>query len=188
MGKSTIGSVVETCQVVWDELHSTFMPVPTKEQLLNIIREYYTRLNFSNCFGAIDGKHCRIKCPENSALTYYCYKKYFSIVLKGVADADYKFITVEVGGTGRQSDGETFAACTLYQLLEDSKFDVPDAQYLPNSLKKVPNVSIGYEAYSLKKYLMKHYPQNILTPDKSSFNYRLSRARRCVECAFNTLC
>jgi hypothetical protein len=67
-------------------------------------------------------------------------------VLKGVTDADYKFITVEVGRAGRQTDGGTFAASTLYQLLEDSKFNVPDAQYLPNSLKKVPDILIWNKA------------------------------------------
>jgi hypothetical protein len=71
-----------------------------------------------------------------------------------------------------QSNGGKFAASMLYQLLEDSKFNVPDAQYLPNSLIKVPNVLIGDEAYPLKTYLMRPYPQNNLTPDKSAFNYK----------------
>jgi hypothetical protein len=164
------------------------MPVPTKEKLQNIIREYYTRWNFPTCFGAIDGKHCRIKCPENSASSYYCCEKYFCIVLQGVSDADYKFIIFEVGGARRQSDGGTFAASTLYQRLEDNKFNVPDAQYLPNSLIKVPNVLIGDEAHPLKTYLMRPYPQTNLTPDKLGFNYRLSRTRKCVECTFGIFC
>jgi hypothetical protein len=188
MGKSTIAPIVlETCQAIWNELRSTLIPVPTKELLQNIIGEYYTRWNFPNCFGAIDGKHCRIKCPENSASNYYCYKKYFYTMLQGVADADYKFITVEVGGAGRQNDGGTFAAYILYQLSEYSEFDVPDAQQLQNSLIRVPDVSIGNKAYPLKTYLMRPYPQNNLTPDKSAFKYRLSRAIRCVECNFGIL-
>jgi hypothetical protein len=37
-------------------------------------------------------------------------------------------------------------------------------------------------------YLMRLYLQNNLTPEKSAFNYRLLRARRCVECTFGILC
>jgi hypothetical protein len=39
------------------------MPVPTKEQLQNVIKEYYTQ-NFPSSFGAIDGKHCRINAQK----------------------------------------------------------------------------------------------------------------------------
>jgi hypothetical protein len=53
-------------------------------------------------------------------------------VLQGVADAYYKCIAVKLKGAGRQSDGGIFVASTLYQLLEGNKFNVPDAQYLPN--------------------------------------------------------
>jgi hypothetical protein len=37
---------------------------------------------------------------------------------KGVADADKKFITIEVGARGKQSDEGTFSSLTLFQLLQ----------------------------------------------------------------------
>jgi urease accessory protein UreH len=37
-------------------------------------------------------------------------------LIQDVADADYKFITVEVSAAGRQSDGEIFATSTLYKI------------------------------------------------------------------------
>jgi len=36
------------------------------------------------------------------------------LVLQGVADADKKFLTVEVGARGKQSDGGTFVSSTLF--------------------------------------------------------------------------
>jgi hypothetical protein len=84
-------------------------------------------------------------------------------------EEDYKF---KVGGAGWQSDGGTFAASTLYMLLEDKKFNVPDTEHLPHSLIKALNVLIGDEAYLLKMYLIRPYLQNDLTPQKSAFNYK----------------
>lgn len=189
MGKSTIANIVsETCVVIWEELQPTYMAAPTQQQLKNVIKEFYKRWNFPNCIGAIDGKHCKINCPANTGSTYFNYKKHFSVVLQAVADADYKFLVVEVGGAGRQSDGGTFQNSSTYQLLETESFNVPEASYIPNTRIKIPNVLVGDEAYPLKTYLMRPYPRNNLTPERAAFNYRLSRARRCVECTFGILC
>jgi hypothetical protein len=72
--------------------------------------------------------------------------------------------------------------------LEDNRFSVSDLQHLSNSLSESPNALIGNEEYLLKTYLFRSYTQNNLTPDKSAFNYRLSRAKRRVEHTFGTLC
>jgi hypothetical protein len=41
--------------------------------------------------------------------------------------------------------------------------------------------------YPLKTYLLKPHVEKNLTPERSMFNYRLSRACRCIECAFGIL-
>lgn len=179
--------VFETAEIIWSKLVQEYMPVPTEEHLQKVISDYYNRWKFPNCFGSIDGKHCQIKCPPNSGSSYFNYLKYFSIVLQGVADADKKFLTIEVGGRGKQSDGGTFIASTLFNLLEAKQFCVPPDQELPGSNIKLPNVLIGDEAYPLKKYLMRPYPRRVLTPKREYFNTRLSTARKCIECAFGIL-
>jgi len=107
--------------------------------------------------------------------------------LQEVADADKKFITIEVGGRGKQSDGGTFCGSTLFRLLEAGKFNVPPPQALPGSNIILPNFLIGDEAYPLKNYLMRPYPRRKLNAKTEKYNERLSIARKCIECAFGIL-
>jgi hypothetical protein len=50
----------------------------------------------------------RLKCPSNSGSMYYKYKHYYSIWLQGLADTRYRFIAIDVGAHGKQSDGGYF--------------------------------------------------------------------------------
>lgn len=43
--------------------------------------------NFSNCIGAIDGKHIQVHYPLHTGSHYYDYKKYFS-ACHGSPEAD----------------------------------------------------------------------------------------------------
>ncbi|XP_075440410.1 uncharacterized protein LOC142485089 [Ascaphus truei] len=77
---------------------------------------------------------------------------------------------------------------SLYKLIEQNKLVLPDAKALPSSSRdKLPHVLQADEAYPLLKYLMKPYCRKGLTKEGEIFNYRLSRARRCVECAFGIM-
>nr|XP_022904009.1 protein ALP1-like [Onthophagus taurus]XP_022908872.1 protein ALP1-like [Onthophagus taurus] len=188
MGVCTVSKIVhETCEIIWNEFVDEFMPVPSQEQLQTVAEGYYRRWKFPNCVGSIDGKHCQIKCPPGSGSRYFNYLKYFSVVLQAVADADKKFITIEVGARGKQSDGGIFSSSQLFNLLENKVFNMPPDRELFGTNIKVPHVLIGDEAYPLKTYLMRPYPSRNLDPVKENFNNRLSIARKCIECAFGIL-
>lgn len=189
IGSSTAGKIVkETAIALWEELHPIYMPVPKKDDFERIAENFYDVWNFPHCVGAIDGKHIRITRPKNSGSMFFNYKKYFSVVLQAVADANYKFVTIDVGGYGKQSDGGTFQASDLYKLLNSKQINLPKPTYLPrNHNTKAPFVLIGDEAYPLLPYLMKPFGGKNLSIDQECFNKRLSRARKTVECAFGIL-
>lgn len=164
------------------------MPVPTKEQWLRIAEEFWNTWNFPNCIGAIDGKHVVITAPANSGSEFFNYKKTFSIVLMAIVDADYKFICVDVGAYGKNSDGGIFSNSNIGKALQSNTFNVPENKNLPGTDISAPHVIIGDEAFPLKTYLMRPYPKPQLSDQrKLKFNDRLSRARKVVENAFGIL-
>jgi hypothetical protein len=93
------------------------MPFPTTELLEKSARDYEHLWNFPNCAVSIDGKYMRIKCPKLSGSIYFNYKGSFFVILQGLVDARYKFLCVDVGAFGRQSDSEVFSQSNLYQHL-----------------------------------------------------------------------
>ncbi|XP_054015918.1 uncharacterized protein LOC128896575, partial [Hylaeus anthracinus] len=89
--------VYETCQAIWECFCGIHMSLPTTEEWKTIASDFYNKWNFTNCIGCIDGKHIRMKCPKQTGSIYYNYKGFYSIVLQGIANANYKFIAIEVG-------------------------------------------------------------------------------------------
>lgn len=188
MGASTVGNIVtETVLVLYEELQPVYMPVPTEANFNEIANDFYKTWNFPNVVGAIDGKHVRINCPKNSGSMFFNYKKYFSVVLQAVVDANYRFITIDVGGYGKQSDGGTFQASSFYKALMTKQVKIPGPAFLPGTNIKAPHVFLGDEAYPLLDFLLKPYGGQSLPIAEECFNSRLSRARKTVECAFGML-
>lgn len=189
LGVTTVWKIIiETCRAIVDELMPKVMPSPTQEKWNEIAIEFWEIWNFQNCLGALDGKHVLIQAPANSGSEYFNYKKSFSIVLMALVDANYKFIMVDVGAYGKNSDGGIFAHSAMGKKFEEKKLNVPNDTFLPGTIIEVPYVIVGDEAFPLKPYLLRPYPGKSLdTDDKRIYNYRLSRARRVVENAFGIL-
>jgi len=101
------------------------------------------------------------------------------VVLTGVADS-----VIDIGAYGKRSDGGTFSASTLYHFLEDSEYTLPKPASFEESGTEMPFAILGDEAFPLKTYLMKPLARKDLSCEEHVFNYRLSRARGRVECAF----
>lgn len=119
---------------------------------------------------------------------FFNYKKLFSIHLQGITDARYKFITIDEGDYGRRSNSGVFMETGVYHHLKNNSFNVPSPKPLPGTNEHVLLVFLGDQDYPLKEYFMRLDPtMNNIDAEKENFNYRLSRARRSIECAFDIL-
>jgi len=105
-------------------------------------------------------------------------------------DADGIFTTIDVGQAGRNADAGVFRACRLGRWLDINGLDIPTGIKLPHDegdIQMFPYYFVADEAFPLKSYLMRPYPRRVLNNKKRIFNYRLSRGRKTIECAFGMM-
>lgn len=190
LGIETIREIIrDVCKKLWTCLIPNYMPEMDEDAWLRTANEFYQRTQFPNCVGALDGKHIRICQPNNSGSLFYNYKCFFSIVLLGVVDANYCFISVDIGSYGSCSDSYAFKNSNFGQRLEMGQLKLPPNKQLPGDVDgpKMPFVLVGDEAFALSDHVLRPYARKNLSQAKRVFNYRLTRARRMVECAFGIL-
>jgi len=188
---SAVSRFVKQClEAIVKALLKEAIPEPTTDSLKQTIRDYYSKWQFQNCCGAIDGKHVRVKCPPNSGSAFYNYKEYFSIVLLAIVDANIKFIAIDVGSYGREGDAGIYLKSEMGKRINNGLFNIPEPAALPYTDIKLPNIILGDEAFALSKNMMKPFSrqQSFYDRTKTVYNYRLSRARRTTENAFGVMC
>uniref|UniRef100_A0A8C5QMQ0 DDE Tnp4 domain-containing protein n=1 Tax=Leptobrachium leishanense TaxID=445787 RepID=A0A8C5QMQ0_9ANUR len=176
----TVGRIVqETCRAIWDKLQPIHMAVPNNDEMGPIIKGFWDKWCFPNCVGCIDGKHIRIQNPKHSGSMFRKYKQFFSVVLQAVAGPDYKFIAIDVGAYGKESEGGIFNKSNLSRRLERGALGAQKGNARPRTNIVTPHVILGDEALP-----------DAAVPSSQTwpiFNGRLSRARQVVECAFGIL-
>lgn len=176
------------CNSLWDLLKVEFIPHPTEQKWRKIADEFGKFAQFPHCLGAVDGKHIRVNKFPHSGSMNLNYKSYFSIVLMAVADSDYKFTYVDIGAYGKDCDSSVFQETKFFKLMTRSQLNIPPP--CPLNLTRPENfpfVLVGDEGFGLSEYVMRPYAGHNLTEKKRIFNYRLTRARRYVECTFGIL-
>ncbi|XP_039527525.1 uncharacterized protein LOC120479290 [Pimephales promelas] len=145
LGVSTVASIVsETCDAMWHCLRDEHLPVPTEEMWRS------TAMNDGISLTAMDGKHIYIQAPANSGSLYFNYKGTFSVVLLALVDADYRFLVVDVGSYGSNSDGGIFANSVLGKALTDGTLNVPHQVNF--------QVLLSWEKLTLSLWRMKLFP------------------------------
>ncbi|CAB4040889.1 Hypothetical predicted protein, partial [Paramuricea clavata] len=104
-----------------------------------------------------------------------------------LVDANYKFLYVDVGATGRAGDAGVFLDSSLKKALYTKTLRLEAPQNIEGITTKICYHIVGDDAFPLRKDIMKPYPHRSLDKPKKIFNYTLSRARRVGENAFGIL-
>ena len=193
VGHSTVCGIIDsTCDALWNVLSREYLRRPsTPEDWIKISEGFHQLWNFPHCLGAVDGKHIMMQAPANSGSNFYNYKGTLSIILLAVCDAQYCFTLLDIGDTGRQSDGGVLANSVFGQLLESggqllesgSMSFLPCPKPLPGQSCPVPYYFVGDTAFPLKIYMLRPFPRRFLPEDKQI----LSRARRVIENSFGIM-
>ena len=187
--ESTISGIVrDVCQAIVEGYAEEVIACPTTpEEWMTIADQFALRWNFYHCLGALDGKHIAIKCPKGGGSMYFNYKKFHSIVLMALVDADYRFIWLDIGANGCASDAQIFQTSELRECIENGTIGFPQADSLPNDDQLTSYFIIGDDAFPLREWMLKPFSRRNMTIDERIFNYRLSRARRVSENAFGIM-
>lgn len=179
--------IPEVLDAIVEEFQHVIKTPENADDWRELADEFERQWNVPHCVGAIDGKHVAIRKPKNSGSVYYNYKKYFSIVLLAVVDADYKFRYIDVGGKGGSSDSGIFLTTTIRRMVDNDELNFPASSPIVPGERDIPYFFLGDDAFALKKWLLKPYAARLLTREQRIYNYRISRARRVVENAFGIL-
>ena len=175
------------CKAAVERLSPDFIKVPaTKAEWLNISKRFEDRWNYPHALGAIDGKHVRIQKPKNGGSFYYNFKHTHSIILMTIAGPDYECLYADVGSNGRVNDSGIWDKCALLQRILNRAVELPADGMLQNG-ENVPYVFLGDDAFAIKEFLMKPFPQQGLNEERRIYNYRHSRTRRISENMFGIL-
>ncbi|XP_071997850.1 uncharacterized protein [Engystomops pustulosus] len=188
VGKSTISGIVRTtCELLFQNLRLAVMPAPTQETWLQIAEGFESAASFPNCIGAVDGIHFRVHQPPHSGSKSFNNKKFFSVILIAVADTKYRFLAMDVGAYDSSGDSRVMEASLIKQKLLHEENSLPPPRPLPGTTQTLPFVMVSDEAFNVTPCQLRPFPRKGLDTRRRVFNYRLSRARRYIECTFGIM-
>lgn len=143
--------------------------------------DFNERWEFPNCLGVVGGKHIAIVKPTGSGSMYINHKKFFSIVLVAVVNANYEFLAADIDAnvTGNEDFFETTFGKNIKEQFEDTKL-------LSCDREAIPHVFVA-DSFQLNENLMTAFAEDNLTEEQEVYNYHLSRVQQVAENTFGAL-
>ena len=151
---------------------------PTRQTLQKVIQQFEDLQGFPGMVGAIDGSHIPITAPAENSNDYINRKKFHSVILQPVCDAELLITDAFCGYPGRVHDARVLRNSPLYQDAMNNK-DL----YFPGNTHLV-----GDSAYPLVPWLItpfRHYGR--FTCQERKYNYKQSSTRMAIEHVFGVL-
>ncbi|XP_051156969.1 putative nuclease HARBI1 [Leptopilina boulardi] len=193
MGNSTVVKwIYKTMKVLTDKLTPIVLCLPkTPAEWKKVADGFERNWQFPHTVGAIDGKHIVMQAQPHSGSINFNYKKQHSLNLLAVCDSEYKFIAVDIGARGRESDGGVFRKSNFGKRLLDRSLNLPPPSAISPTGPILPFYFVADEAFPLDQNIMRPFPgrsTGVMPFRQRIFNYRLSRGRRTIENSFGILC
>ena len=189
-GTSTVCSVVlEVSKTIVNQLWEASVSEhfsKTEEEFKECMITFDEEWQFPCCFGADDGCHLPIKCPDGGLEVckgYHNFKNFYSIVLMAIVDAKYRFIWASCGFPGNNHDSVIFQSVNLYEQVTEHSL-IPDMAKEQDGTD-VPPLIIAESAFPLSTW--KPYGNAVLALEERYFNNRFSRACMVTEGAYGRL-
>ncbi|CAM5149071.1 unnamed protein product [Natator depressus] len=181
VGKSTVRvAVMQVANAIIELLLSKVVTLGN----VQVILDGFAAMGFPNCGGAIDRTLIPILEPDHQGSQYINRKGYFSRVLQALVDHKGRFTNINVGWPGKVHDARVFRNSGLFKWLQQGVY-FPDQKITVGDVE-MPTIILGDPAYPSMPWLMKPYT-GTLDSSQELFNYRLSKCRMVVECAFGHL-
>ena len=187
IGKSTAAEILHHfCEVMVDLFFYRLIKFPnTRQEIDETIEGFLTKSGYPMCLGSLDGTHLSVKPPTGFESDYFNYKKFFSIIMLAVVNAELKFTYVNVGAPGRSNDSSVYTRSTLSEVIHSPIYE---NHFIYVNNLKVRCHLVADSAFPLDHTLMKPYAiRPNMDRAQATFNYRLSRCRCTVERAFGLM-
>lgn len=151
---------------------------PEGNDAIVISHKFEAKRGIKKCIGAIDCTHIAIRQPVDHPRDYCNRKRFFSVVLQGVVDAEMKFTNIYCGEPGSLHDARVLRRSLLYDTAQNDMENI-----FPNE-----TCIIGDSAYPLLPWLVPPFRDNgHSTVQQSEFNFLHSSTRMPIERAFGYL-
>ncbi|KMQ88796.1 nuclease harbi1-like protein [Lasius niger] len=110
---------------------------------------------------------------------YFCYKKFFSLVLMAACDADYRFVWMDIGQYGSLNDCSIWTNCDFGRMLENGEVELSPPKCLPSTNILMQHAFVDDKAFPLKQYMIKPFSKRQLGDAEQSPVTGTESYRKC---------
>lgn len=96
-------------------VYKDYVRLPTKDELVSIEAQYRNKMKLPNCIGSVDGSFFHILQPAQEVPAYFCYKKYYAILILAVVDTSLRFRMFQICESSASGDAAAWNASNFYR-------------------------------------------------------------------------
>lgn len=192
---SLVSEICNDLTYVFSErVYLDFVRLPVKDDMIANEARNRTKWKLPNCIYSVDGSFFHILQPLDDVIAFYCYKKFYAILIMAVVDSNFKFVEFITGVPGSVGDAATWNACSFNrQLRTTQRYDIDPVYIAPDGnlvgptapgAVRIDSYVVADAAFGLTRRCIKCVPDDGTDADKERLNTRITNIRRGSEMAF----